>query len=225
MIHNTQNSQADVSRLVLIRHELTDFVGTFCGHLNPPLSARGRARLKGLAQSLSHYQFRSVYSSDLQRAIETAESIAAVRHLPIQLRPDLRELAFGQWEGLAWEQIMARDPVVAQRWMDEYPAIAAPEGEEFDYFLTRIQQAMSAIADQARGQCAAIVTHAGVIRTVLASLTLECDTPIELSHCSHGSWWDVQRQNGRWVLHACSANLHFSLAGEPEARSAVGCTR
>ncbi len=224
MIRNTQNSQADVCRLVLIRHELTDFVGTFCGHLNPPLSARGRGRLKGLAQSLRHYQFRSIYSSDLHRAVETAESIAAVRHLPTKLRRDLRELAFGEWEGLAWEQIVARDPVVAQRWLNEYPAVAAPGGEEFDSFLTRVQQAMNAIADQARGQCAAIVTHAGVIRTVLASVTLECDTPIELSDCPHGSWWEVRRHNGRWILHACSADLHLGLAEEPEARSAVGCT-
>jgi broad specificity phosphatase PhoE len=222
MMHNSQHAANSISKLVLIRHEHTDLAGTFCGHLDPPLSTQGRAQLKQVAQSLSRHQFRSVFSSDLRRARETADAIAAPHHLPTQLRTDLRELAFGEWEGLGWKQVVARDPAFAGRWLDEYPAVAAPGGEEFGNFLARVQRAMSEIADEVQDGYAAIVTHAGVIRTVLASVTLECDTPVDLSPRLYGSWWEIWRQDGRWVLHGCSSAAFSHLQEQTFAQSTVG---
>jgi len=211
-------------KLVLIRHEHTDLAGTFCGHLDPPLSANGRARLKSLEEELRRYSFTGVYSSDLERAQQTAGAIAARYGLPVRLRPNLRELAFGDWEGLTWKQIFACDPQFAQRWLDEYPSLAAPGGEPFERFLSRVGQAISQIADEVQGGCAAVVTHAGVIRTILSSVTLASARPFDLSSCSHGSWWDIDRLNRRWVLQACSSDLHAALSEEPTTATEVGCT-
>lgn len=204
----SDNSPAKVCKLVLVRHEHTDMAGTFCGQIDPSLSALGRAHLKYLAQSLSGYPLHSVYSSDLRRARQTAVAIAAALRVPLQLRVALRELAFGEWEGLGWKQVVARDPAFAQRWLDGYPSVAAPGGERFDDFVARVHQVRKEIAADVQHGCAAIVTHAGVIRTLLASVTLECGTPVDLTASSYGSWWEIWKQNRRWVLHARSASLH-----------------
>jgi alpha-ribazole phosphatase len=194
-----------VCKLVLVRHEHTELAGTFCGHLNPPLSRQGRSRLKQLADALSRHALTAVYSSDLRRTRETAQAISAPHDLPILSCPDLRELAFGEWEGLAWRQVVSRDPAFAQRWLDEYPSLATPGGEECDHFLARVQRAISEIVEESQEGCSAVVTHAGVIRTILAGVTLECTEPIDLSPCPHGSWWEIWRENGRWTLRAFSA--------------------
>ena len=221
MTHDRKTT-ADCCKLVLIRHEHTDKAGTFCGHLDPPLDPHGRTQLKQLAADLGRYPLTAVYSSDLRRAQETAAAIAVPRHLPIRLRADLRELAFGEWEGLSWKQVVARDPAFAQRWLEEYPSLAALGGEEFTHFLTRVQQAISDIADEIHDGYAAVVTHGGVIRTILASVTLECTKPIDLSACSHGSWWEIWRQNGRWTLRQRS--VQSGLTEHEVNGTELGCT-
>lgn len=213
-----------VCSLLLIRHEHTELAGTFCGRLDPALSTRGRAQLLHLAANLRRYPFVAVYSSDLRRARETADALAAARRLPVRPRSDLREIAFGDWEGLTWEHVLARDAGFAQRWLDEYPSLAAPGGEEFPRFLARVQGAWSEISDEVQHRCAAVVTHAGVIRTVLADVTLECTKPVDLSSCRYGSWWEIRRRDKRWVLHSCSSGLR-ALRAEPTAGHAdVACT-
>jgi adenosylcobinamide-GDP ribazoletransferase len=98
-------SVAAMSRVLFIRHAETDMAGRFCGHSDPDVNAKGRAQLTELAHLLSAEAIDAVYSSDLRRARSTAQAIAAARNIPLSLRPALREIDFGQWEGLSWEQI------------------------------------------------------------------------------------------------------------------------
>ena len=79
-----------------------------------------------------------MYSSDLRRARSTAQAIAATRNIPLTLRPALREIDFGQWEGLSWEQVEQMDPEYAQKWVDAFPNLPAPAGESFQAFEGRI---------------------------------------------------------------------------------------
>ncbi len=148
-----------------IRHAETEMAGRFCGHADPVLSARGRAQLAPLAQQLSAQKFKRIYSSDLQRAIATAQ---AITEGPIELRPALREISFGRWEGLTWEEIEAMDPEYATKWMDEYPRLPAPSGETFDVFEKRVLEEISHLL-QHPGPIA-VVAHAGVLRVVLRHL-------------------------------------------------------
>jgi broad specificity phosphatase PhoE len=148
-----------------IRHAETEMAGRFCGHADPALSARGRAQLAPLAQQFSAEKIEAVYSSDLQRAISTAE---AITQGPIELRPALREIGFGQWEGLSWEEIEEMDPVYASKWMDEYPRLPAPAGETFEVFEKRVLEEVSHLL-QHPGPIA-VVAHAGVLRVVLRHL-------------------------------------------------------
>lgn len=194
------NASGSRCTLVLVRHAHTDMAGRFCGLSDPPLSEQGLAQLAGLNQRLKTYPITHIFSSDLQRARQTAESIAHRRRLQVEYLEVLHELAFGSWEGLDWNQVMARDPQYAQRWLDNYPSVPAPGGEYFEDFFQRVHYAMGAIAGQAAGGCVAVVTHAGVMRTFLASVARLEGTACDITTCDYASCREVWRDAGQWYL-------------------------
>jgi broad specificity phosphatase PhoE len=158
-----------MSQVFFIRHAETEMAGRFCGHSDPELNAHGRAQLTALTQLLSDETIDSVYSSDLRRAISTAEAIAACRALPLELRPALREIDFGRWEGLGWNEIELMDSEYASRWMARYPHLPAPAGESFESFETRVLEEVNLLFARHSGSIA-VVTHAGVLRVLLRHL-------------------------------------------------------
>lgn len=155
-----------MSELVFIRHAATDFAGTFCGQIDPPLNAAGELQLAALAQRSELEGIGAVYSSDLHRARATAAAIAKKHSLGVMEEAALREIAFGDWEGLRWEQVEAADAAFARRWSDAFPQIPAPGGEPYAAFRTRVLSAVHRLRQQAM-QRVAIVTHAGVLRLIL----------------------------------------------------------
>jgi broad specificity phosphatase PhoE len=199
-----------LSTLILIRHAHTEMAGRFCGISDPPLSGRGLGQLDALNHRLEAYPLTHIFSSHLQRARQTAESIAGRRNLQIEYVEFLHELAFGSWEGLDWDQVMARNPEYAQRWLDSHPSVPAPGGEYFEDFFQRVQYAMTAIAGQSEGGCAAVVTHAGVIRTFLGSLARLQHVSLDLTQCDYACCWEVWRDGEQWYLPV--GNL---AAGQP----------
>jgi alpha-ribazole phosphatase len=158
-----------VSRVLFIRHAETEMSGRFCGHSDPEINAQGRAQAAGLAQSLSQEPIDRVYSSDLRRATSTAHAIAAAREIPHVLRPALREIHFGQWEGLSWQEIEALDRDYSREWVAHYPGLPAPAGESFHAFEARVLAEVEHLLECTRGPIA-VVTHAGVLRVVLQHL-------------------------------------------------------
>lgn len=184
------------STLILVRHAHTEMAGKFCGHIDPPLSAAGLAQLSPLNEKLGGHSFSRIFSSDLERTRQTAESIAKRRNLPVHFLGSLREIAFGSWEGLDWDQVAAQDPDSAQRWLDHYPSIAAPGGEGLETFRKRIREAMDAIADQVQDGCAVVVTHAGVIRTFSGNLARH-DSASDFK-CDYAGCWRISRADQEW---------------------------
>jgi alpha-ribazole phosphatase len=158
-----------VTDLFLVRHAETDLAGRFCGHSDPELNERGRQQLEGLVNALSAREIRQVYTSDLRRAQQTAEAIARHFGLGIYARRGLREIHFGRWEGLSWNEIEMRDPVLAKRWADQYPNATAPGGEPFPEFESRVSREIAHLLDEATKPIV-VVAHAGFIRVVLTSL-------------------------------------------------------
>jgi alpha-ribazole phosphatase/probable phosphoglycerate mutase len=118
---------------------------------------------------LSTEKIGEIYSSDLRRAKSTARAIAAGRNIPLTLRPALREIHFGQWEGMSWQQIEQKDPDYARKWVDGYPHLPAPAGESFPKFKARVLDEVSQLIDR-DSDTIAVVTHAGVLRVVLRHL-------------------------------------------------------
>lgn len=160
--------------LLFIRHAGTGLCGRFVGHSDPPVDAQGRGQIERLVRALEGTSVDAVYTSDLERARVTAEAVAGARGLRPVALPALREIAFGAWEGLSWAEIEGRDPEYARRWVEGFPELPAPGGERHDDLRSRVLAAVGRIL-AAPGGCAAVVTHAGVMRVVLACAGVGAD--------------------------------------------------
>lgn len=154
-------------RLVLVRHALAQGDGRFQGQRDVPLTAAGRRQLRVLVDKLEHYSVDGVYCSDLSRARATAVALARRFEVGVEIRPNLREMHFGRWEGLSWTQVLQRFPRIARAWLTESPQPRIPGGEPFTNFKKRVAQELLGIVAANRGRCVVVVTHAGVIRMAL----------------------------------------------------------
>jgi len=156
-----------VSAIVLIRHLETDLGGTFCGHSDPDLNAVGQRRLPSLAEELAPLGIKRIVSSDLRRASRTALAIGERIGVPVETRPGLREIHFGLWEGLLWEEIELGYHDEARLWVSEFPTRPAPGGEPYREFVARVEAEFIALIADSRGPTTAVVTHRGVMQHAL----------------------------------------------------------
>jgi alpha-ribazole phosphatase len=159
-----------MSDILFIRHAETDMARTFCGHSDPDLNARGYKQTAELIDRLRLENIDTVYTSDLRRAQTTAEAIAGAFRIECRARRTLREISFGEWEGLTWKEIELRDEAYARRWIAEHPLLPTPGGEAFRDFEQRVLEEVAFLSTNAAERGIAVVTHAGVLRTVLCSL-------------------------------------------------------
>ena len=178
-----------MSEILFIRHAETDMAGTFCGHSDPELNARGCIQLAELIAKLRTEDIGAVFSSDSRRSRTTGIAVAEAFDINCQVRSALREINFGQWEGLTWKQIEQQDEVYAKRWVAEYPHLPAPGGENVLDFERRVFGEVNPMLTEAtsKGRSIPVITHAGVLRVILCKL-LYCSEEEAWnrtsSHCS-----------------------------------------
>jgi len=141
-----------VTTFLLVRHGETDWnaAGRLQGHTDRPLSDYGRQQARRLAEELSGEAFDAIYASDLARARETAEIVAAQLHLPVALDPDLREKDWGNWEGLTSTERLGVELV----------------GESTEGHQKRMLAALARIAAKHPYDRVLVVTHGGSMRRV-----------------------------------------------------------
>ena len=132
-----------------------------------PLSARGfrQTRLVGEYVNRS-YAIDRVLSSDRSRCVETARAIDA----PLTTSPLLRELDFGEWEGRRWSEIRVEAPELAGQLLAADPGFVAPGGESYLSYSTRIAQIIQEEKLRDLSETVAVVTHDGVIRSMLTGI-------------------------------------------------------
>jgi alpha-ribazole phosphatase len=156
--------------LIFIRHAETDLAGTFCGHTDPPLNARGQMQVADLIARLTSESFEEICSSDLRRAADTATSVAQAFAVPCTTTANLREISFGDWEAMTWPEIERSDADYARSWTQSFPDLTAPGGEPFAMFERRVLQEIDHLLRRAEDKRIAVVTHGGVMRIVLRTL-------------------------------------------------------
>jgi len=155
-------------RILLIRHAVARGNGRFHGHTDVPLAPAAREQLRILVRKISRYPVQAVYSSDLRRAHATATAVARRFGSEVVVRPELREIHFGSWEGLSWRQIARRFPRLSRVWLRRFPHHPIRGAERFDAFKKRVVREMDEIVAAHTGGCVAVVTHGGVARLILA---------------------------------------------------------
>lgn len=153
------------TRIVAIRHGQTSWNadGRIQGQCDIGLDATGLWQSERLAAALDDDAPQAIYSSDLQRAWQTAAPLARRVGVSVRSEPALRERAFGEFEGLRFEQIERRWPEQAARWRTRDPEFGPVGGEALARFRERVVEAVLRLALAHRGQCIVLVTHGGAL--------------------------------------------------------------
>ena len=155
-------------RLCLVRHGETDWNAEqrMQGHKDLPLNACGRAQAEQAARQFTGLRADAIYSSDLQRAWQTAQPIAAALGLTPTRLIALRERNYGRCEGMVRKDVAATYPEDARALRERLPDYVLPGGESLRQHQQRIYDCIDALAAKHAGETVVTVTHGGTLDLV-----------------------------------------------------------
>ncbi len=159
------------TEVVLVRHARSaDVVPGEPESFDPPLHPEGVAQAEALARRLHPKPLDAIYASNLVRTQQTAAPVLDGRELDLVIRPDLREVFLGDWEGGVFRQKAAdRDPDW-QRFLDTGRWDVIPAAESDAALRSRMVAAVDTIADDHEGESVLVVSHGGAINAFLAEI-------------------------------------------------------
>ena len=208
------------ARIFFVRHGETEWNRKFKyqGNTDIALNENGRSQARKVGLRLSRVIPSRVFSSPLLRAYGTAEAImeANAGSTPIEAMDDLREISFGEWEGLTYSEITARHALDYKAWR-ETPFSSAPTGgESFESVRLRSARAAETLKNAAApGAVILVVAHGVVLRTLAASLTDTDDLKLmwraRFDNCSVSA---LDLWNGRPSLVFLNDTHHLRLDDE-----------
>lgn len=160
-------------KLILIRHGKTEYNErkAYCGALDPPLSDLGRRELEAseAKRFLTERPPKLVFVSPMRRTVETAEILLSANpELPKLYPPEFREIDFGRFEGKTFEELEDDPEYIA--WVDGFCEGPIPDGDFPESFREDVavgfEQALESCRIE-RADIAAVITHGGVLGTIL----------------------------------------------------------
>lgn len=158
-----------MTRVIFVRHgeTLWNQSKRYQGHSDIPLNETGIEQGKKVAKGLAGEKISAIYSSDLGRAVQTAKIIGAEHGLePIMIK-DFREVNFGLWEGLTYEEIMAEWPEVLSAIYEKPGGTLIPGGESFDDVQKRTVGGLGKCLANHKEETIVVVSHGGTMRVLL----------------------------------------------------------
>lgn len=154
-----------------MRHGQTSWnqEGKYQGHSDISLNERGIRQGNLVAKRLAKEKISAIYSSDLLRAQQTAEAIAKYHGLSVMTKPDFREINFGIWEGLTYQEIMADWSEILTAMYSKPGEIGPPQGESFQVVKQRVTHALQECVKKHQEQTIVLVSHGGTMRVLLCA--------------------------------------------------------
>ncbi len=164
---------SEATRIVAIRHGQTAWNAEFRlqGQIDIPLDRVGQRQAASLAEALRDEGLSAVIASDLGRAWQTAQALAAPLGLPLSADPGLRERCFGVLEGQTRQQIDQQSPELARRWHSRDPDFAPEGAESLRVFYARTIAAVERLVAAHVGRTIALVSHGGVLDCLYRAAT------------------------------------------------------
>ncbi len=161
------------TEVIVVRHAETygNIEGRFCGHSETELTPKGVLQAQALGRRLKGQHFDAAYSSDLSRALRTAHY--SIEHHPSPLEPrldrDLREMHYGEWEGLRAQEIGERNAELLRDFF-AMKVPGAPGGETIEQVRERTAAAIRRVVDAHQDGQVLVVSHGNAIMAMLAEL-------------------------------------------------------
>jgi broad specificity phosphatase PhoE len=197
-------------QITLIRHGITDWniLGKFQGHTDIPLSDEGRLQAQALAKHLKKAKVDVVYSSPLQRALETAQIVFP--HRDIMQDERLKELHFGLFE--SFTQAENETHADYNWWFADPFKRAAPQGESYEALRERAVAWMKALPDDKH---VVAFTHSGTIQ-MLISHVVGVEHPLwrKRFYLRHTGITRVLFKDGEAVIERCNDTRHLAKGGD-----------
>jgi alpha-ribazole phosphatase len=161
-----------VAKILLIRHGETEKNSSqrYWGKTDVNLGAVGLRQAEQLRDRLATEKIDFVYTSVMRRAVLTARTIASIHCLKENHCPELREIDFGQIEGLDFTEVQQQFPAVAKMWVERDPALCYPKGESLAQLDVRLAQFKKRLEGHSEKDVVVIVAHSGVLRTLICQL-------------------------------------------------------
>lgn len=208
------------TKILLIRHGETAWnaVRRLQGHIDIPLNAEGERQATALAQALAGEGIELFVSSDLQRAAQTAQAVAALYdHATVERDPALRERGYGVFEGMLYTEIAAQYPDDFALWQARDVDAVMPAGqrvaESFRQFYARAIGAILRWAGAHRGKTIAIVAHGGVLECAYReAVGMQLDSPRDFQVKNASINRFHVGDDGKLVLDSWGEVAHLAVA-------------
>lgn len=200
-------------KLVLWRHGQTRWNAErrFQGQSDVPLDAKGHQQAQRAARLLAALRPHAIYSSDLIRAVSTADRLAELTGVAVRLDKDLRERHGGSWEGLTDVEIRTRYPAAYAAWIP-------PDGEPVATVAERAAEAFERVADTlAAGSLAVVVSHGAAISLGISRLLGLPEKARVLGGLDNCAWSVLSRRAGRWRLLEHNVGTLPDPVAEPQS--------
>ena len=200
------------TQILAIRHgeTVSNRAGRFQGQSDSPLRPLGIEQSQAVGRRLKHASVNVLYSSDLGRALHTANLIASHLGQPVVQDVRLRERHLGVFQGLSAEEAAAQFPEANQGFRSGNPEFVMPEGESMRQSLARFAACCEELYERHQGQSIAVVTHGGVLSTFFRHvLGLPLDAPRRYKR-QNASINTFSREKGRWYVESWGDVAHLS---------------
>lgn len=188
--------------LYLVRHGETIWnkIGRYQGSTDVELNENGREQAKKAAQWFKNVHLDSIISSPLRRAVYTAEEIAKIQKCSVETDSGIRELSFGDWEGLTYTEIEERWPGMIEDMYHDASKLKLPHGETFEECQRRCMKSIKELIARGDNKSYAIVCHGAALRTIICGML---NIPLNLS-------WNFALSNASIsVLHIYPGDMNI----------------
>ncbi len=205
-----------MTRVIIIRHGETEWnlQGRYQGQDNSPLTQRGVAQAKAAGQRLAAVHLDAIVSSDLERAVRTADKIAAAHPETRRFEDErLRERHFGKLTAMTREEALAKYPEEEKSYLSHDPDYRIPGGESLRDVYDRTAAALDDWAGRFEGKTLCVVTHGGALGQFLRyvlGIPLNHQRAYKFVNCAYTEFtWEA----GHWLMHTWGDTHHLAHLG------------
>ncbi|PTV48209.1 histidine phosphatase family protein [Acinetobacter oleivorans] len=161
-------------RIDLLRHGESQYSHTLRGHLDDQLTEKGWQQMQSTIEQVANQSWDVIISSSLKRCACFAEQLAKTTQLPLLLNHDLKEMYFGEWEGVSTQQIYETSPELLANFWQKPSQYCPPRAETLMQFQTRVLKGFQELLVEMQNQNwqhGLVVTHGGVIKLLACLAT------------------------------------------------------
>jgi len=201
------------TEMIIVRHGETEGnrTQTLQGQSNTDLNQMGRLQVERLARRLQKQPpFTAVYSSDLQRTMDTARIILEkIPAAPLIPTPALREWNLGHLQGHTWAELEEKSPGVRDAFRQAGDDVQAPGGEKRSELEKRVWDCLQSLALRHVGERILLVSHGGALRSMFKFVVGVPKAPNLLPVTSNASYNQIVCAKGAWQLLCWNDTAHL----------------